>query len=211
MNKKKFIIVILAIALVVVLAVIIVHYTKNNQNLIDSKKENIVSGESRLKNYIASLKENYYIYYTGEFKDINGIYKKASIYFSKSGKNYAIKSDDLSLHVVLKENKLYNISHTYKMVIVMNKDSLNLAGYNLISLDGKEYVKSKQEKIEKTLYYVEEYKTNEENISYYFAGDSLKKIQIQRDGKEQNVLFTVENTTRQDLFVINEDYEMTYA
>ena len=93
----------------------------------------------------------------------------------------------------------------------MNKDSLNLAGYNLISLDGKEYVKSKQEEIEKTLYYVEEYKTNEENISYYFVGDSLKKIQIQRDGKEQNVLFTVENTTRQDLFVINEDYEMTYA
>lgn len=211
MNKKKLVLCIIVIVMLVISFVLIINYTKKKSNLEGTKIENKTIEDSKLKSYIDSLKDNFYAYYTGEFKDINGTYKKASIYYCKNGKNYAIKSDDLGLHVVLNKNKLYNISHIYKMIIVMNENALDLSSYNLISLDGKQYLNARIEKADGVSYYVEDYKTTNESISYYFIENSLKKIQIQRNEKKQNIVFSVENSIRQDLFIINENYEITYA
>lgn len=207
MNKKKWMLWIAAIILIALVITVIIIMLKDNKSDTNIPSGNTVQSENRLGKYISSLKDNYYIYYSGDFENISSDTVKASIYYSKSGDSFALKSDDLNIHIVFKESKLYNISHTFRFIVVMDKEAVDISKYNLISLDKKEYIHGVQEDD----YYVEEYKMGEKIVKYYFEDTNLKKIQIGKNGEFRDVSFTVESNTRQDVFVINEDYEKTYA
>lgn len=208
MNKKKWIItgsIVLAIILVILTVVIIV--SKNKNETTNVPEDNYVRSENRLLKYIDSLGDNYYIYYSGEFENTSSDTVKASIYYSFDNGSFAMKSEELNIHIVFKENKLYNISHIYGLIVVMDKEAVDISKYNLISTEKKDFVRESSE----DNYIVEEYFMKDTTVKYYFEENTLKKIKVGKEGVFKDISFTVEKNTRQDIFVIDDSYEKMYA
>jgi len=188
MKKNKIMKIIIISLIVIILSVAIFFVVRNlpSENVDIYKEKGEIKITGLLKEYMTSLKDNYYIKYSGKFHDNNSKLVQAVIEYTKEGKNFAIKSIELDMHLIGDDSKIYTISDKYKLMVELPKDTLNINEYNFISDFGQEYVKTYEEKLNKVKYTVEEYMYNGKQVKYYFKDNEVKVITY--DGQEINVI-----------------------
>lgn len=215
MNKRKIFIVAGAIFIVLLIATIITvllvkqpkneNENKNNDEYNNAIVQNIkVTG--KLKQYIEGLTNNYYIKYSGKFKDSSDELVDAIVEYTKQGENYGLRSNELNMQMICQGEKLYSVSKEYKIIIEMGRKSFNISEYNLASDIGQVFVKEYKEKVGSLEYEVEEYLYNGKLLKYYFLGKDLKLIKY--DEREIKVI-RLETKTNTELLEKPEGY--TYA
>lgn len=204
-NKKILIAVTIALVLIIAVVVTIVVITKSNSNgeLVNNGGNNNevtqnVKVTGKLKEYITSLTNNYYIKYSGNFKNNAGETTNAIVEYTKKGEDYALRASALDIQLICEENTLYSISHTYKMIVKMSKYSFDITEYNLASDFDQTFVKSYKETRNATEYDVEEYTFNGNSIKYYFKDADLKYIKY---NTQEISVIRLEKNTNTELFV----------
>lgn len=209
-NKKTILIIgIILVAIVitlVILAIVLKPDTSQEEN--NNPVQYIPEGESKLEKYINSLTNNYYIKYSGKFKNNYGEFVNAIVEYTKSDKNFGLRSTELHMHIICESERLYTISSRYKLIIEMGKDSIKTNEYNLVSNFGQEYVNMYQETVKSKKYDVEEYRHNGKILKYYFSGDDVKYIQY--DNQEIRVI-RVEKKTNTEILVKPTGYKYAIA
>lgn len=196
-KNTKMIIIGLAILIIVALVIGIVIKAINrngkNEDLGNNTIDYAVKDTGNLEEYIKNMGNNYYIKYSGKFKDNNGKYVQTVIEYTKDQDNFALRSSDLNMHIICEKEKLYTISSRYKLIVEIGKDSFNTSEYNLASDIGQVFVKAEREKVSGTEYDVEEYLYNGKSLRYYFKEGNLRfirydsqEIRIIRLEKESN-------------------------
>lgn len=198
MNKKKLLIIIIGILVVTAIGITIVLITKNNQPMEEPIVINPnVKVAGKLKDYIINLSDNYYIKYSGKFKNNSDELVDAIVEYTKDGENFALRSSELDMHMICEKDKLYSISYRYKMMIVMGRRTFDISEYNLVSDINQIYVDSYKEKIKSTEYDVEEYLFNDKVLKYYFKGSDIKLIRY--DNQDIKVIRLEKNTNKEML------------
>jgi len=207
-NKKILIIVGIVLLLVVGIVVSGIIIKKINVKDINKGENNNVFNQDikvagKLAEYIRGLTSNYYIKYSGNFKNNSGNTLNAIVEYTTNGKDFALRATNLGIELIYENDKLYSIVHNYKMIIEMNKESFDITEYNLVSDMGQTYVKSYNENIGSTTYDVEEYVYNGNTIKYYFKEKDIKLI---RYNSEDIRIIRVEKNTNTELFVRPKGY-----
>lgn len=214
MKKKKLVIIlIITIVLIAICIGLVVLWSKaenvnTGTNNNESQKVQQVKVTGKLKEYIEGLNENYYIKYSGKFKDEKSTLKQAIVEYTLKGSDFAIRSTEINLQMVCMNDVLSSISNRYKIVVEMSRNSFDTTEYNLASDFGQTFVKSSKEKLNKIEYDVEEYKHFDNTIKYYFLEDNLKFIMY---NEEQIKILRLEYKTNNEMFVIPSDYEKVIA
>ena len=201
MSKKKILIfsmlVLIIIALLIGGILILKSLSDNNpQGDVDGTPSIKVTG--KLAEYVKYLSDNYYIKYSGKFKNNSGDFVETVVEYTKQGQDYALRSSDIDLHMIYTNKKLYSISNKYKMIVEMQKESFDISEYNLASDIGQVYVKTYEEVVNNTKYEVEEYMYNGKTLKYYFKEKDVKIIKY--DGKEIKII-RLENNTNTELLI----------
>lgn len=214
LNKGKKIIILSIVLLLIVVGVTIIRVKYINkeptnpgpnpsQNGQEGSNNSELKVTGKLLEFIKGLENNYYIKYSGKFKNSLGQKQTAFVEYTKNGQDYALIANDLDIQLVCEGNTLYSISHIYKMIVKMNERHFDISEYNLISDIGQTYVKSYKEKIKKIEYDVEEYDFNGKAIKYYFIGNDIKLIKYDTDDIS---VVRVEKKTNKQLFVKPKGY-----
>lgn len=207
MNKKKIIIIasIIVVLLIVALVVIVVvKKPSSTEGPQDNKVENNnAEVTDKLNEYIATLTDNYYIKYSGKFKNNSGEYIDAMVEYTKAGNNFALKSTELDMHMICEGENLYTVSNKYKLIIQMGRKNFDISEYNWVSNIGQTFVESYEENINSTKYFVEEYLFNGKSLKYYFKENEIKFVNY--DGNKISVL-RVEKSTDKELLIKPEGY-----
>ncbi len=203
MNKKIIIIIGIVLVLIIGAVVGIVVVNKLNSAQVNNGGENDITNQisndsSKLGTYLSGLTNNYYIKYSGDFKSNSGESINAIVEYTKDGKDFALKSTALDMHLICTEDKLYSISHTYKMIVEMNKESFDISEYNPASNIGQTFIKSYKESLNNTEYDVEEYTYKGNTVKYYFKGTDLRII---RYNSSEILIIRVEKNTNTNLLV----------
>ena len=208
--KKKSILVIIGIILVIIISAIIILLTTNkpsnevpktnNENKVINSQVKVTG---KLAQYLTALTENYYIKYSGNFKDNNGDKVNAIVEYTKDGQSFGLRIDELEVQMICDGKNLYSISNRYKIIVQMAKESFDIGTYNLISDMGQIYVTSYTEKINNKKYDVEEYSYNGKPIKYYFKEEEIKLIKY--DNEDISVI-RLERKTNNSLLVKPKDY-----
>lgn len=205
MNKKKLLI-IMSIAIVIIAAIvitIIVIKKPKGEELNNNVINHSVKVIGNLEQYISNLTNNYYIKYSGKFRNNSGELVDAIVEYTKSGDNFAFKSTELDMHLVCEGQTLSTVSDRYKIIVEMPKTSLDTSEYNLASDIGQTYVDSYKEKIGSTEYAVEEYSYNGKVLKYYFKDNDIKFIRY--NGEDIRII-RLEKNTNNDLLVLPKGY-----
>lgn len=207
MDKKKLLIIIIGALVIIAITTTVVLIIKNNKKPIDNPNLTNpgVNVTGNLKEYIGNLSENYYIKYSGKFKNNSGELVNAIVEYTKEGENFALRSSELDMHMICEKEKLYSISYRYKMMILMGRQSFNISEYNLVSDINQIFVSSYKEKVNSTEYDVEEYTYNGKVLKYYFKDGSIKLIRY--DGQDIKVI-RLEKITNKEMFVKPEGYSV---
>jgi len=205
MNKSKVIIGIICVLVVLAITVTVVLIKKNNNQSIDEtvKVNPNVKVTGNLKDYIANLPENYYIKYSGKFKNNSGEFVNAIVEYTKNKENFALRSSELGMHMICEQDKLYSISSRYKIIMLMGKQSFDISEYNLVSDINQIYVNTYKEKLNNAEHTVEEYLFNGKVLKYYFKDNDIKLIKY--DSQDIKVI-RLEKNTNDELFVKPEGY-----
>ena len=198
MKKKKLLIILItAIVLIAAITTTIIIITNKEDEVVDNVLiDHSVKVTGKLQNYIAKMGENYYIKYSGTFKDITDKLVKGIVEYTKSGENYGLRSTELDMYLICEGDTLYSISHRYKMMVDMSRDSFNISTYNFASNIGQVYVDTYKEKIDNVECEVEEYQYNGKELKYYFIEDNIRLIKY--DGQEIRII-RLENKANQEL------------
>lgn len=209
-NKRKLVsifVIILVLLIAIVSVVVIVNSMKNNQNNNTGVNNNEAGQNanlsSKMSEYMNSLTDNYYIKYSGSFKNNYGEVVNTVIEYTKAGKNYALKATDLDMHIICENDTLYSISHIYQMIVSMNKESVDIREYNLVSNIGQNFVKEYKEVVNNIEYDVEEYDFKGNIIKYYFYANDIKLIKYNLN---EIKIIRVEKNTNNNLFVKPQGY-----
>lgn len=207
MDKKKLIIIIIGILLLIaIITVSIILIVKNDE----STDEPVITNPSvkvtgRLNEYISNLSENYYIKYSGKFKDNSGELVNAIVEYTKDGENFALRSNELNMHIICEKENLYSISHRYKMMILMGRKYFDISEYNFASAINQIFIKSYKETVKNTEYDVEEFLYNGKVLKYYFKDSAIKLINY--DGQDIKVI-RMEKITNKEMLVKPEGYSV---
>lgn len=212
MNKKITLVITVLVVIILAVAIILgINRKTTNTGLPADNNENknnqVDIGDefvSKLQQYLEILGNNYYIKYSGKFKNNSGEKISAIVEYTKSDSDYGLRSSELEMQLIWEGQKLYSISNKYKMIVEMGRDSIDISEYNLVSDIGQIYVKSYIEKIGNIEYDVEEYLFNEKNIRYYFIGNDIKIIRY--DGEDIKVI-RLEKNTNAELLKKPTDYD----
>ena len=205
-NKKTILIIgiILVVTVITLVILAIILKPNNNQGENNNPIQYIPQGERKLDNYTKSLTDNYYIKYSGKFKDNSGEYIDAIVEYTKDSKNYGLRSEELDMHIICQDERLYTISSKYKLIVEIGKESFKINEYNFVSNIGQEYINAYQENINSITYDVEEYRYNGKMLKYYFSGEDIKLINY--DNKEIRVI-RVEQKTNKELLAKPNGYK----
>ena len=210
MDKKRMIIVIIGILVLLAIAITVIIVVKYKKQPVDEPvvvNPNIkVTGN--LKEFIDNLPQNYYIKYSGKFKNNFGELVDAIVEYTKDGENFALRSSELDMYMICEKENLYSISHRYKMMIRMGRQSFDISEYNLVSDINQIYINGYQEKLNNTEYNVEEYLFNGKVLKYYFKDNDIKLIRY--DGQDIKVI-RLEKTTNKEMLVKPEGYKVAIA
>lgn len=189
-KRTRLVIIVLVILIIIALIIGIVIKSINKKGANENAENNTIDYEvkdtGKLEEYIKNMGNNYYIKYSGKFKDNNGNYVQTVIEYTKDQDNFALRSSDLNMHIICEKERLYTISSRYKLIVEIGKDSFNTDEYNLASDIGQVFVKAEREKVSGTEYDVEEYLYNGKNIRYYFKEGNLRFIRY--DGQEIRII-----------------------
>lgn len=207
MTKKKtllIIIVLIVIAIIIASIVLVVNKTPEDTNK-DNNISNVQNQNTgKLQSYISKLGDDYYIKYSGKFKDNNKKYVDAIIEYTKSGEDYGFRSTEINMYLLYKDKKMYSISHRYKIIVELGM--LNVDEYNLASDIGQVFVKAYTENMGSTSYDVEEYLHYGKTLKYYFKDNDIRLIKYD----EQDIrIIRVEYEAKQELLAKPDGY--TYA
>ncbi len=210
MNKKKLIIGMIAVFVMIAITITIVLIVKNDKQEIDVPviPNPNVKVTGNLKEYIGNLTENYYIKYSGKFKDNSGELVDAIVEYTRDGESFALRSSELDIHMICEKEKLYSISYRYKMMIQMGRQSFDISEYNLVSDINQIFVNSYKEKVNNMDYDVEEYLFNGKGLKYYFKDSDIKLIRY--DGQDIRVI-RLEKTTNNEMLKKPEGYKVAIA
>lgn len=208
MNKKKLLIIISGVILIILIAGVTIWFLTKNKSSEPIGENNInidytVKDPGKLKQYIANLTDNYYIKYSGNFRNNVGEYIKAVIEYTKDGENFAFRSSEINMYLICEKETLYSISHRYKIIIALAKNSIDTSEYNLASDIGQTFINAYKESIGSTEYDVEEYLYSGNPIKYYFKDNDIKLIKY--NGQDIRII-RLEKQTNDDLFVKPSDY-----
>ena len=208
MNKKKLLIIIISVLVIVAITIAVILIIKNSKKTIDNPNLTIPSANvtGNLEKYIENLSDNYYIKYSGKFKNNSGELVNAIVEYTKDGENFALRSSELDMHMICEKDKLYSISYRYKMMVLMGRNLFNISEYNLVSDINQIFVNGYKEKVNNTEYDVEEYKFNGKVLKYYFKDSSIKLIRY--DGQDIKVI-RLEKNTNQEMLIKPEGYKIT--
>lgn len=188
MNKKKTLIIFITLIFVIsaIITTVIV-ITNGDDEVVDNNLlDHSVKVTGKLQQYIANMGENYYIKYSGTFKDVTEKQVKGIVEYTKSGESFALRSTELDMYLICEKDTLYSISHRYKLMINMSKESFNINEYNLVSNIGQVFVNTYKEQIDNTEHDVEEYQYNGKQLKYYFKEDNIRLIKY--DGQEIRII-----------------------
>lgn len=187
--KKKKLLIALIIILVITIAIVTVVIVKNinsdepsNNNVINHS----IKVTGKLQSYIANMGDNYYIKYSGKFRDDTDNLVQSIVEYTKSGEDFALRSTEMNMYLICEKDTISTISHRYKMIVDMPKTSFNISEYNLVSNIGQVYVDTYKEKIENTEYDVEEYLYNGKTLKYYFKEEDIRLIRY--DGEDIKII-----------------------
>lgn len=214
MKKKKLVIILIVtiVLIAICIGLVMIFNKKQNTNVgtNNNESQNVqqVKVTGKLKEYIERLNENYYIKYSGKFKDEKSTLKQAIVEYTLKGSDFAIRSTEINLQMVCMNDVLSSISNRYKIVVEMSRNSFDTTEYNLASDFGQTFVKSSKEKLNEIEYDVEEYKHFDNNIKYYFLEDNLKFIMY---NEEQIKILRLEYKTNNEMFTIPSNYEKLIA
>lgn len=206
MNKNKLLIIVIVVILIILIVGVTIWFLTKNRSSEPIGENNIdysVKDPGKLKQYIANLTDNYYIKYSGNFKDNAGEYTKAVIEYTKDGENFAFRSSEIDMYLICEKETLYSISHRYRIIIALGKNSIDTSEYNLASDIGQTFINAYKESIGSTEYDVEEYLYSGNSIKYYFKDNDIKLIKY--NGQDIRII-RLEKQTNDDLFVKPSDY-----
>ncbi|MBQ8043293.1 MAG: hypothetical protein IJ272_03985 [Clostridia bacterium] len=201
MDKKRIVVIISVVLLVIAIIATVVLIPRNDDEQVGDDNDVInhsVKVTGKLQEYIINLTDNYYIKYSGKFKNNSGELVNAIIEYTKDGDNFAFRSSEINMYLIGERQTLYSISHSYKMILTMPKTSLDTSEYNLASDIGQTFVKSYKENIGSTEYDVEEYLYNGNQLKYYFKENDIKLI---RYNSEDIRTIRLEKQTNKELLV----------
>jgi len=213
MKKKKLLIIVGVIILIIAIGVTIFFCVKKDNNNNQSNEDMLNNGvpntglevTGKLKEYIINLGDDYYIKYSGKFKNNSGELVQAIVEYTKSGKNFAVRSSELDMHLICIGDNIYTISSRYELIVKMPKEHVDISEYNLVSDLGQAFAYEYKEKINNIEYDVEEYVHNGKTLKYYFNGNDVKIINY--DGLETKII-RVENRANTDILTIPTSYEL---
>lgn len=201
MDKKRLLVIIgvILVAIAIIVTTILFVINKDKQ-VIDEYDvvDNNIKVTNKLEEYIANLTDNYYIKYSGKFKNNSGELVNAIIEYTKAGDKFAFRSNEINMHLICENETLYSISHSYRLIISMHKKSIDTSEYNLASDIGQMFVKSYKEIIGNTEYDVEEYLYNGNVLKYYFKDNDIKLIRY--NGQDIRIV-RLEKQTNAELLV----------
>ncbi len=207
MDKKKILTVIIGVLVILAITITVILVVAFEKQPVDEPviaNPNIkVTGN--LKDFIDKLPQNYYIKYSGKFKNNSDEYVNAIVEYTKDGENFALRSSELDMHMICEKDKLYSISYRYKMMMLMSRHSFDISEYNLVSDINQIYVNSYQEKLNNTEHNVEEYLFNSKVLKYYFKDNDIKLIRY--DGQDIKVI-RLEKITNKEMLIKPEDYKV---
>jgi hypothetical protein len=158
--------------------------------------------------YVDMMKGNEYLMKYKASMDMNGQMTEVTATMAVSGKNSAIISSGQGFEstMVMKDDKIYMIDHTNKMVTAMaqtqaapaaDTGSIDTAGINYVGTgneDGLVY---------------EEYTTDGGTLRYYFDGKKLVKIKMTAGGVDTVMeILEMSNDVPATMFDIPSDYQM---
>ena len=121
MKKNKLWIVILVAILIVILIIGMVVLLTQKPDEVQNNEDDIQNVQTqnteKLKQYIAKLGDNYYIKYSGKFKNNADEYIQSVVEYTKSGKDFGYRSSEINMNLLYKEGRFYTISHRYKLIV----------------------------------------------------------------------------------------------
>lgn len=212
MKKKKlyFMLGIIVVVLAIGITLFFVLRKDNNNTANEDVLNNGIPNTGlevtgKLKEYIANLGDNYYIKYSGVFENNLGEPIQAIVEYTKSGENFAIRSDELDIHLVCIGNSISTISNKYQLVIKMPKDHVDTSKYNFVSDMGQAFAYEYKEKINNVECDVEEYMYNGKQLKYYFNGSEIKLIKY--DTQEVKIL-RVGTSPEKEMLTVPTTYEI---
>lgn len=211
MDKIRVLVIAGLVLVILVASITVVFLVRNNNEEPDNGDDMInpnVKVTGNLQDYINALTDNYYIKYSGKFRNNSGELVSAVVEYTKDGKNFALRSSELNMHMMCEQEKLYSISYDYKMIITMSKQSFDISEYNLVSDINQIFVKSYKESINSTEYDVEEYLFNGKTLKYYFKDSDIKLIRY--DGGDIKII-RLEKKTNSELLVKPDGYTSVQA
>lgn len=214
MKKKKLIIILIVTIVLIAICIGLVVLFNKGENLNtgvnnnDTPNVQQVQVTGKLKKYIESLGNNYYIKYYGKFKNVKEELQQAVVEYTLKNNDFAMRSQEIDMRIVCTGDVLSTISDRYKIIVDISKNSFDTTEYNLASDFGQTFVKSAKEKLNKIEYDVEEYKYYDNNIKYYFLEDNLKFIMY---NEEQIKILRLEYKTNSEMFTIPGNYEKLIA
>ena len=205
MNKKKLFVIIICTLVVIAITITAILITKkDNQPIANPIIPNPnVKVTGKLREYIDNLQENYYIKYSGKFKNNFGELVNATVEYTKAGENFGLRSSELDMYMICEKDKLYSISHRYKMMILMGRKNFDISEYNLVSDINQIFISSYKEKVGSVEYDVEEYLFNGRVLKYYFKDGDIKLIKY--DGQDIKII-RLEKNTNNEMLVKPEGY-----
>lgn len=207
MDKRIWMVLIVCSIVVAIIVMLVVLLVRDSGYVPDNNKNEVVNSTTKepakLNEYINSLTDNYYIKYSGKFENNSGELVEATVEFTKDGENFGIESKELDMYVICEGEKLYTISHRYKLLVELAREHFDTAEYNFVSNFGQVFIKSYTEKINNTVYDVEEYLYNGQALKYYFNQSGVKYIKY---GEQEIRVIRVEKNTYEELLVKPEGY-----
>lgn len=218
MNMKKnwkIIIVILAIIVILSIGLIMYKYIKDRVKDNINGENKVVETEKLLGKYVNILSGNYYIRYSGKFKNLSGDEQQATVEVSKKDKSIAMNSSELGIGFIDNGEVSYSISHRSKTVIkISNSNQLEKDVDDYIFIKNvenfeNEYLGSGEEKIDGVKYEYEDYKESENAIlRYYFLRGELKYIKLSKNDNETIVqVIDINNKSKENLFKVPSGYK----
>ena len=189
----------------------------------DSKEASkpTIADSKALEPYIDIVKKESFVIQMKAQQKINDQVIDAVVTIAHKSKKYAVSilAGELNIAGVVKDEKVYSIIHSNKMVIVMPLQANKMNDYGIKNtfeeVKVKEhFVSSGNEEIKGKTYYYEEYKNSDNqdtSVKFYFENKKLKYIkQTDKDTKEDVLLEILEfsATVPDSLFDIPSDYQI---
>lgn len=207
MDKRIWIVLIICCVVMIIIGTLVALLVRDSGYVPDNNENEIVSNTNeetdKLNEYISSLRDNYYIKYSGKFENNSGELVDATVEFTKAGENFGMESKELDMYIICEGERLYTISHRYKILLELSREHLDISEYNFVSNFGQIFIKSYTEKINNTVYDVEEYLHNGKALKYYFNQAGIKYIKY---GEQEITVLRVEKNTYEELLIKPDGY-----